>query len=271
MQCVTVCGVERGSEVGTDADRLQDPLPYDSFEGLAGDLLEQEAEQTEVGVAVLKRGTGVGLQHLTQRALGGLVPCLGAAAEEDSLRGTEARQMRHELSHRDVGDAWIGEGAIDPKLSGERLVELDRSLVDQLHDRNGREDLRDARDAEASVDRRSSRLEWVLHAECSGVQQLAVAQHSHPDSDVTDVDGGRSDHGVERITIERPRVLTNGRRWWQRGRGRGRRRGVGDGRRGRRRRSGARNRRRGCRRLRRGRLIDDGRKGCHRFGVGFVG
>ena len=102
------------------------------------------------------------------------------------------------------GDPGVGERSVEAELAGERLVEFDRALVDQLHDRHSRQHLRDAREPEPVVVVAAFDSKRVLHAERRRVQHLSVAQHRSTHRDVADIDGRSGDHRVERGPLNAP-------------------------------------------------------------------
>ena len=79
-------------------------------------MLQQFAQDAEVGVAVLVASARVELKNLTERVVGRLPPVVDTVAEENVASCVEPRRVRHQLTHGDARDSRIRERTIEAEL-----------------------------------------------------------------------------------------------------------------------------------------------------------
>ena len=128
-------GVERLDEAHPlDAQRRQQAVRDDGLVRPAGDLLDQQAEEVEVEVRVLRGRTRcrgeVGRQARWATAWAGV----DTATEERPLVARESTRVRQRVADGDRRDRRVGDRRVDELCQGvaNRSVELDLPGLDEL-------------------------------------------------------------------------------------------------------------------------------------------
>ena len=128
-RCDAVLERGRRQEGGVaHAERLEDVLGGVDVERLARDAPHELTQHDEIDVAVVearaRRPLRLQRHDGVERAL-----VVGPSSRRDA--GRQAAIMRHELAH---GDGALAVGREGRPVGGDRLVEIDLALLDELHD-----------------------------------------------------------------------------------------------------------------------------------------
>ena len=183
--------VGRGEPHAGDPERREQPFVDDLLVRLAGEVLDEEAEDAVVHVAVPE---ATSTDRTGEPDGGGLATRADLIAEEHVLVLREPGGVRQQLPDRDVARVRRRDAEIVGNQPTDRVVEPDESFLDELQHGDRRDHLGDAGDPEP----------------IRGRDRRCGLRHPHAHRGLVDdvtVDGDRDRHGVGSSTQHGPADL----------------------------------------------------------------